>query len=112
MHSIVSDYPEERQMAMWTSDVYTHFRMPPTISVRWGIVVYTYTCIAYIVFLFLTSLYTEFISYSHPLITISRARHDESTGNLKHHVTNCIPADSSQTCAMAIYTSGSTYTRS
>src|SRR5437016_4320701 len=112
MHLIFSDYPEEKQMATWTSDVYTHFRMPPTISVRRGIVVYTYTCIAYVVFLFLTSLYTEFISYSHPSITVSRARHDESTGNLKRHVTNCIPTDSSQTRAMAIYASGSTYTSS
>ena len=30
---------------------------------------------------------------SHPSITISRAWHDESTGNLKCHVTNCGPVD-------------------
>ena len=96
-------------MATWTSDVYAHFRMPPIISVRKGIVIYTYTCIAYVVYMFLGPP-TNFVTYSHPSITISRARHDESTGNLKRHVTNCLPANSSQTQAIAAYASGSTYT--
>ena len=57
---------------------------------------------------FLTSP-AKFIFYSHPSITISRARHDESTGNLKRHVNSCIPLGSSQTRSMAIYASSSTY---
>lgn len=48
---------------------------------------------------------------SHPSITVSRARHDESTGNLKRHVKNCSPADSGQTQAIANYASGSKYTQ-
>jgi len=54
-HLIVSDCFEERQMATWTSDVYTHFRMPPAVSVRRGIIVYTYTCITCVVYVSLTS---------------------------------------------------------
>jgi hypothetical protein len=51
------------------------------------------------------------VSTSHPSITVSRARHDESTGNLKRHVTNCAPINSSQTNALAVYASGSKYTQ-
>jgi hypothetical protein len=36
----------ERQMATWTSQVYQHFKMPPTIAVKNGKVIYVYTCIA------------------------------------------------------------------
>jgi len=50
-------------------------------------------------------------SYSHPSITISRARHDESTSNLTRHVRNCAPTNSTQTCALAVYASGSKYTK-
>lgn len=50
-------------------------------------------------------------TYSHPSITISRARHDESTSNLACHVWNCAPTDSTQTHALAVYTSGSKYTK-
>ena len=42
----VSDIVEETQMAQWTSDVYQHFQIPPTITVKRGIVVYVYACIA------------------------------------------------------------------
>jgi hypothetical protein len=48
--------------------------------------------------------------HSHPSITVSKARHDESTGNLGRHVRNCSPTTSNQTRALAAYISGSTYT--
>ncbi|KAF8799963.1 hypothetical protein BYT27DRAFT_7263344 [Phlegmacium glaucopus] len=51
----------EKQMATWTSPVYQHFKMPPTIIIKKGVVVYVYTCIA------------------HPSIMVSRARHDNDT---------------------------------
>ena len=50
-------------------------------------------------------------SYSHPSITISRARHDESTSNLTHHIQNCAPTNSTQTHVLAVYASGSKYTK-
>ena len=50
-------------------------------------------------------------SYSHPSITISRAQHDESTSNLTCHIWNCAPMNLTQTCALAVYASGSKYTK-
>ncbi len=44
-----SDYHKEKQIATWTSAVYAHFRMPPTISFKKGIVTYIYTCIACVI---------------------------------------------------------------
>ncbi|KAF8811650.1 hypothetical protein BYT27DRAFT_7208280 [Phlegmacium glaucopus] len=38
----------EKQMATWTSPVYQHFKMPPAIIIKKGVVVYVYTCIAYV----------------------------------------------------------------
>ena len=49
--------------------------------------------------------------YSHPLIMISQAWHDESTSNLARHVRNCASADSTQTCALTASASGSKYTK-
>ena len=49
--------------------------------------------------------------HRHPSITVSRARHDESTSNLARHVRNCAPTDSAQTRALATYASGSKYTK-
>jgi hypothetical protein len=46
----------------------------------------------------------------HPSITVSRARHDDSTGNLKRHIKSCAPLNSNQTRTLATYASGSTYT--
>jgi hypothetical protein len=37
---------EENQMDQWSSDVYKHFKMPPAITVKNGIVTYVFTCIA------------------------------------------------------------------
>jgi len=37
---------EENQMDQWSSDVYKHFKMPPAITVKDGIVTYVFTCIA------------------------------------------------------------------
>ena len=36
------------QIATWTSSVYKHFKMPLTITVKKGNVVYIYTCIVYV----------------------------------------------------------------
>ena len=58
-----------------------------------------------------TECHTNITFYSHPSITISRARHDESTSNLTRHVRNCAPNDSTQTRALAVYASGSKYTK-
>jgi hypothetical protein len=41
-----SDDPVEKQINQWTSEVYKHFKMPPTISVNKGVVTYVFTCIA------------------------------------------------------------------
>jgi hypothetical protein len=49
------------------------------------------------------------LDHSHPSIMVSRAQHDESTGNLGRHVKNCTPVNSSQTRALAAYASGSKY---
>jgi hypothetical protein len=101
-------------VATWISPVYQHLIMPPAITVKKGVVVYVYTCIAYIFYylrLLDSVILTLVVSTSHPSITVSRARHDESTGNLKHHVTNCAPINSSQTNALAAYASGSKYTQ-
>ena len=43
-------------------------------------------------------------------ITVSRARHDDSTGNLLRHVKSCAPINSSQTWALAAYSSAAKYT--
>jgi hypothetical protein len=44
-----SDYPKEKQIARWTSAIYAHFCMPPTISSKKGIVTYIYTCIVCVI---------------------------------------------------------------
>ena len=100
-------------MATWTSQVYQHFKMPPAIAIKNGKVIYIYTCIAYMSSCPSprhTSLANS-ATYSHPSITISRARHDESTSNLARHVRSCAPTDSTQTRALAVYASGSKYTK-
>ena len=100
----------ERQMAAWTSPVYQNFKMPPAIVIKKGVVAYVYTCIAYILVYDMRFILT-FAFTSHPSITVSRAQHDESTSNLKRHVTNCEPAQSSQMHALTAYASGSKYTQ-
>jgi hypothetical protein len=97
-------------MATWSSLVYQHFKMPPAITVKKGKVVYIYVCIACVIFLW-NSFCTDNVYFRHPSITVSRARTDESTSNLTRHVRNCAPADTSQTQALAIYASGSKYTK-
>ena len=47
---------------------------------------------------------------SHLSITVSRAWHDDSTGNLLRHVKSCAPINSSQTRALAAYASAAKYT--
>ena len=44
----LTNFPVEHQMAMWTSQVYQHFKMPLAIAVKNGKVIYVYTCIAYV----------------------------------------------------------------
>src|ERR1700733_3284599 len=49
------------------------------------------------------------ILFRHLSIVIARARHDESTSNLIHHVDHCQPADSAEARAIAGFAHGSTY---
>ncbi|EAU89851.2 hypothetical protein CC1G_07003 [Coprinopsis cinerea okayama7 len=72
------------QRNAWTSRCYDHFDSP-TIKREGDKVWYIFTCKA---------------------VSITRARHDESTGNLKRHVDKCVPADSSEVQAMATFTAG------
>ena len=51
----------------------------------------------------------NFLYSSHPSITVSRARHDESTSNLKHHVDQCAPPASGESRAITAYAHGSAY---
>ena len=47
---------------------------------------------------------------SHPSITVSRVRHDESTSNLVRHEDRCAPINSKEVRALAGFAQGSTYT--
>lgn len=48
---------------------------------------------------------------SRPSIGIHRARHDDSTSNLKRHVQLCTPVDSAQSQALRVYAQGSQYSQ-
>lgn len=43
-------------------------------------------------------------------MSVVRARHDDSTSNLKRHVTSCAPANSKESQAIVSYSQGSQYT--
>jgi hypothetical protein len=45
-----------------------------------------------------------------PSVKVSRARHDESTSNLVHHMDNCDPKSGPATPAIAAFAHGSMYT--
>ncbi|KAF5317564.1 hypothetical protein D9619_013219 [Psilocybe cf. subviscida] len=80
------------QLKTWSSKVYDHFKMPPTIDVVRGEVKYEFHC------------------KLHPSIKITRVRHDDGTSNLKRHADSCTPADTAEARAMVKYAHGSSYT--
>jgi hypothetical protein len=43
---LFSNHMVESQMEQWSSDVYKHFKMPPFITVKKGVVTYIFTCLA------------------------------------------------------------------
>ncbi|KAF7358401.1 Zinc finger BED domain-containing protein 4 [Mycena venus] len=69
------------QKATWTSHVYSHFHDPAIVLEK------------------------NEVRYSF----IGRARHDDSTSNLKRHVDSCEPESNASTRALAAFATGSSY---
>lgn len=83
----------EKQMKLWKSSYYAHFKTPPNIIEEAdGEVKY------------------QFICRQHPSVIVTRVRHDDGTSNLKRHVERCEGKSSSaEANAMTVFASGCTY---
>jgi hypothetical protein len=95
-------------MKAWTSDVYEHFKSPPTIEQKNGEVRYVFVCKKY-AFLLSSSSSVSYNLYRNPSVTVTRVRHDESTSNLVHHSDRCTPGATTTTSSITSFAHGSTY---
>ena len=91
------------QKARWKSKAYSHFR-EPEIIIHGNSVKYKFVCRAYVSSALSYSLHS--ILYSHPSISVTRDRSDDSTGNLTHHVKYCDPQTKG---AIIDFAAGTTY---
>ncbi|TDL15707.1 hypothetical protein BD410DRAFT_732286 [Rickenella mellea] len=84
-------------MDTWQSDVYNHFKSPPKIIEVDGEVRYKFICAKE--------------NNTSESIFVTRARHDNSTSNLKRHVDECSPDDARATKILKDFLGGSTYNK-
>lgn len=95
-------------MKAWTSDVYGHFKSPPTIKQKNREVHYVFVCKKY-AFSLPSSSFVSYNLYRNPLVTVMRIQHDESTSNLVCHSDRCTPRATTTISSIASFAQGSTY---
>ena len=105
-------FPLAKQVETWTSPVYNHYKSPPTIFTDpHGVLKYRFICKAYVHRLSLSLLLLTYGLYSHPEISVVRARHDVSTSNLNQHEKKCNGVREANQTSVTSFTHGSTYSK-
>ena len=97
-----------KQMKTWTSVVYEHFKLPPTIERKGEEVRYVFVCKKYGV-ICLPCIWSLTFATRNPSVIVTRVRHNESTSNLIHHADKCTPGIITAAASIAAFAYGSTY---
>ena len=99
------------QTKKWKSKVYAHFN-PSEIIEQNGKIKYRFVCMAhpYVSYLMIIALSWSFSTFS-SVNPVMRARHNDSTSNLKRHVDTCDGKIVYDEASITSFTHGSTYNK-
>jgi len=95
-------------MKSWRSEVYQHFNMPLILCSDSDGVSYEFHCNGWSKLLYFMICVKCYLR--NPSVTVTRARHDDSTSNLVRHVRDCDKTAPPGSGSITAFTQGSTYT--